>query len=184
ASLGGGGGVVAEKRKTGMVMPEQRTRVEEKRQWQRQTEPMATFAREGRVLAPGAMTTPLVVQRVRRSCHLCQAEFAPPPHQGECAACGHVRCARCPRVMPARREKWVTGYPGDAQAESSDEEKEEERRGEREREVTMPRVQRVYKKPRQRVRWSCEQCQALFVEGEAVCARCGHAKCDTCTRKP
>ncbi|PPJ50756.1 hypothetical protein CBER1_07454 [Cercospora berteroae] len=44
-------------------------------------------------------------------------------------------------------------------------------------------VQRVYRKPRQRVRYTCEQCDTLFVDHDQ-CRRCGHERCDGCLRQP
>lgn len=44
-------------------------------------------------------------------------------------------------------------------------------------------VQRVYRKPRQRVRYTCENCETLFVTGNR-CHECGHERCDTCHREP
>ena len=44
-------------------------------------------------------------------------------------------------------------------------------------------VHRVYKKPRQRVRWYCDQCQNLLMDRQR-CRGCGHPKCEFCTRLP
>ncbi|KAM3424289.1 hypothetical protein BST61_g11174 [Cercospora zeina] len=44
-------------------------------------------------------------------------------------------------------------------------------------------VQRVYRKPRQRVRYTCEQCSTMFVDRNQ-CSRCGHERCDDCVRQP
>ncbi|GAB1736670.1 hypothetical protein NU219Hw_g8288t1 [Hortaea werneckii] len=44
-------------------------------------------------------------------------------------------------------------------------------------------VQRVYKKPRQRVRYTCDRCQTIFVDAER-CRTCGHDRCSDCTRDP
>nr|OQO15360.1 hypothetical protein B0A51_18376 [Rachicladosporium sp. CCFEE 5018] len=46
-----------------------------------------------------------------------------------------------------------------------------------------PFIDRVYKKPRQRIRWTCERCQTPFREHE-VCQSCDHARCDNCIRDP
>ncbi|OQO09486.1 hypothetical protein B0A48_04887 [Cryoendolithus antarcticus] len=46
-----------------------------------------------------------------------------------------------------------------------------------------PFIDRVYKKPRQRVRWTCERCQTPFREHE-VCQICDHARCEGCIRDP
>jgi len=109
-------------------------------------------------------------QRVRRTCHKCEAFFNPPTAT-RCDNCQHTRCTRCPRD-PAKLKKWPNGYPGDVPAEDSETELESER----------PR--RMYRKPRQKVRWECEQCQTLFMDGSPQCVGCGHERCNTCTRKP
>ncbi|EMC91553.1 hypothetical protein BAUCODRAFT_38668 [Baudoinia panamericana UAMH 10762] len=45
-------------------------------------------------------------------------------------------------------------------------------------------AQRVYRKPRQRVRYSCDQCQAALVGDAQACQACGHARCSDCVRNP
>lgn len=47
----------------------------------------------------------------------------------------------------------------------------------------VPTVQRVYRKPRQRIRWTCDQCQVVFTERD-TCRNCGHQKCVDCIRNP
>jgi hypothetical protein len=44
-------------------------------------------------------------------------------------------------------------------------------------------MQRVYKKPRQKVRWTCEICQTAFTTSH-TCRTCEHRKCTSCTRNP
>lgn len=44
-------------------------------------------------------------------------------------------------------------------------------------------VRRVYKQPRQRVRWACEYCQTTFTTS-VTCRTCEHQKCGSCTRDP
>ncbi|KAF2121072.1 hypothetical protein BDV96DRAFT_203224 [Lophiotrema nucula] len=112
-----------------------------------------------------------VRQRVRRTCHKCQALFIPPTAT-VCESCRHVRCTKCPRE-PAKLSKWPNGYPGDAEPDSETEV---------ERELEIAR--RIWRKPRTRVRWECEECQSLFIEGSPHCPGCGHERCDKCTRKP
>ncbi|KAK5010110.1 hypothetical protein LTR28_011750 [Elasticomyces elasticus] len=45
-------------------------------------------------------------------------------------------------------------------------------------------VRRVYRRPKQRLRWSCEQCRSPFVDSTWVCASCGHERCEQCLRDP
>ncbi|TQV96074.1 hypothetical protein IF1G_04657 [Cordyceps javanica] len=49
--------------------------------------------------------------RVRRTCHVCQADFAQ-LSQTKCDKCEHVRCTDCPRDPP-KLSKYPFGYPGD-----------------------------------------------------------------------
>jgi hypothetical protein len=106
-------------------------------------------------------------QLVRRKCHECETHFEP-PNQAECQTCGHSRCKLCPY-------------------ENLETPAQETQAGERQQSAPAPfivaTVQRVYKKPRQRVRWTCEQCQALFTDRER-CQECGHRKCAECIRSP
>ncbi|KAK3721027.1 hypothetical protein LTR37_003317 [Vermiconidia calcicola] len=44
-------------------------------------------------------------------------------------------------------------------------------------------VQRVFRKPRQRVRWSCHECETMFF-GRDPCRGCGHERCKACIRSP
>lgn len=107
-------------------------------------------------------------QIIRRSCHKCETPFIP-ANRTECENCEHTRCTLCPRY-PAKPEKWPQGSPGDEKAP--------------EEEVRMVRaVQRVYKKPRQRVRYTCDKCQTVFLDRER-CRECGHGRCKECTRYP
>ncbi|KAF2733687.1 hypothetical protein EJ04DRAFT_267779 [Polyplosphaeria fusca] len=112
-----------------------------------------------------------VRQRVRRTCHKCQALFIPPTAP-VCEQCRHVRCTKCPRE-PAKLTKWPNGYPGDVEADSETEVERE-----------LEQARRMWRKPRTRVRWECEQCQSLFVEGSPLCPGCGHERCDKCNRRP
>lgn len=107
-------------------------------------------------------------QIIRRQCHECQTPIVPATNT-KCSNCGHIRCTLCPRYPP-KPEKWTAGSPGDAKPVGG--------------EVRMVQcVQRVYRKPRQRVRFTCEQCQAVFVNTDE-CGQCGHERCKDCIRMP
>jgi len=102
------------------------------------------------------------IQRVRRNCHVCQTLF-----KGKatiCEGCRHQRCKRCPREPP-NLEKYPDGYPGDAPE-------------------MYPLAERVLKQIRHRVRWTCHECQEVFMDGENVCRGCKHERCKLCTREP
>lgn len=49
--------------------------------------------------------------------------------------------------------------------------------------VPAPTVQRVFKQPRQRVRWTCDRCDSLFIQRD-TCSNCHHQKCEDCIRQP
>ncbi|KAL1598031.1 hypothetical protein SLS60_008519 [Paraconiothyrium brasiliense] len=110
-------------------------------------------------------------QRVRRNCHKCQALFIPPTAT-ICESCRHIRCTKCPRE-PAKLNKWPNGYPGDVEYDSDTELERE-----------LERSRRIWRKPRTRVRWECEQCNTTFLDGSPQCPGCGHEKCEKCVRKP
>jgi hypothetical protein len=114
-----------------------------------------------------------VKQRVRRSCHKCDSLYIPPTST-VCEKCRHVRCTKCPRD-PAKLSKWPKGYPGDMEPDSETEV---------EKDIDLERAKRTWKKPRTRVRWECEECQSMFVEGSPQCPGCGHERCEKCTRNP
>ncbi|KAH6614308.1 hypothetical protein C7974DRAFT_74068 [Boeremia exigua] len=112
-------------------------------------------------------------QRVRRTCHKCEALFVP-ASATSCASCNHARCTKCPRE-PAKRNKWPTGYPGDTAADSEDDDDVEK---------PLEQLRRIWRKPRRIVRWECEQCHSSFRQGSPQCPGCGHERCDQCTRSP
>lgn len=101
-------------------------------------------------------------QRVRRTCHRCNTIFA--PHATECASCKHIRCKICPRDPP-KLDKYPDGYPGDA-------------------EPPFQPPPRTWKKPRQRVRYICHQCDTIYRSGEKTCSSCGQEKCAETKRDP
>lgn len=49
--------------------------------------------------------------------------------------------------------------------------------------VPTPEIQRVFKQPRQRVRWTCDRCSAVFTNRER-CSNCQHERCEDCIRNP
>lgn len=100
-------------------------------------------------------------QRVRRFCHMCQTMYA--NKSKECANCSHIRCKKCPRDPP-NLKKYPNGYPGDA-------------------EPPFERQERVYKKPRRRVRYTCHKCSTEYA-GSKVCTNCGQEKCEETIRNP
>ncbi|EZF74561.1 hypothetical protein H105_03762 [Trichophyton soudanense CBS 452.61] len=103
-----------------------------------------------------------VRQRVRRTCHVCNTLFE--GAATECLNCHHLRCKKCPRD-PAKMDKYPDGYPGDA-------------------EPPFEPQERVWRKPRRRVRWTCHECSSMFTGGEKICLQCHHERCGDCIRDP
>ena len=113
---------------------------------------------------PGAadLVHKAVVQRTRRTCHQCSTQFS--SGQKQCATCEHTVCTKCPRDPP-NLGKYPQGYPGDTMAAATD-------------------AERHWRRPRVRVRYTCQECQNVFREGQSACSHCKHARCDQCPREP
>ncbi|KAK1762244.1 hypothetical protein QBC33DRAFT_461792, partial [Phialemonium atrogriseum] len=128
--------------------------------------------------------------RVHRECHKCGHTFG---LAKECPSCKHPRCKECQRRPPKRTEA----------------EREESRRKraallkERaenqpiipdwdlsEKKVVLTRPGKrggqdlIHRKPRQRVRRTCCQCEKLFTAGNKTCGGCQHTRCTDCPRDP
>lgn len=114
-----------------------------------------------------------IVQRVHRNCHKCRTEFMPPSSR-TCSECGHARCARC-STTSGKMDKWRQGFAEHVEGSSEEEQQQP---------LRHLRQERVFRKPRQRVRWNCDQCNTLFLEGQRTCRQCGHEKCENCGRHP
>lgn len=97
--------------------------------------------------------------RVRCTCHECGVYFTR-VQTHKCQNCGHGRCSACPFIP----ETTESPFPHAVQD-------------------LDPPLRRVYRKPRQRVRWSCHQCQATFLAFRN-CGNCGHERCGLCIRSP
>ncbi|PBP17678.1 hypothetical protein BUE80_DR011479 [Diplocarpon rosae] len=96
--------------------------------------------------------------RIHRACHVCTTAFG---SNKTCAQCQHVRCKACQRFPSKKAEKG---------------------KGERE---TEPGAQPlVMKKPKQRVRRHCHECQTLFPGRSKICPSCDHVRCVECPRDP
>lgn len=104
-------------------------------------------------------------QLVRRICHECEDHFEP-ANPSKCPTCNHRACKLCQHETP---ESTTQDTSTNGQQRPS--------------QPIMATVQRVYKKPRQRVRWTCDQCDALFIDRDR-CQECGHIKCEDCIRSP
>lgn len=128
--------------------------------------------------------------RVHRKCHLCSTSFGV---GRECPKCKHPRCKECPRVPPKRTE---------AEREESRKKRAAiiKERAEKTpiipdwdttpKKVVLTRPAKtggqdlIYKKPRQRIRRTCCQCQTLFLGSKKTCESCNHGRCTDCPRDP
>ncbi len=100
----------------------------------------------------------LFLQRASRVCHKCKATFSPIEAQ-ICANCGHQPCLKCSREprIPVKSSQPVS---------------------------SCQRPDRVYRVPRQRIRWICDQCQTDFEPDSTVCSACLHHRCNSCIGIP
>jgi hypothetical protein len=126
--------------------------------------------------------------RIHRSCHICGATFG---SNKVCAQCQHARCKQCPRY-PIKKEKQpedkgkareaTLPVPGAIEVDTY--------YGLREQlQLTKPSNKPggqplVRKKPMQRVRRTCHECQTLFPASVKTCSNCGHIRCTDCPRDP
>ena len=129
--------------------------------------------------------------RVHRTCHVCNTDFS--GIAKECTNCKHVRCKKCVRYPSKRTE---------AEKQASREHRAAILKKQQENApivadwivstkpftLTIPSKtggqDLVYKKPRQRLRRNCCQCNKLFVSGNKICPGCSHARCTDCPRDP
>jgi len=95
---------------------------------------------------------------IRPFCHECQTPFRSNSTL-DCEKCSHVRCPACPR-RPVDTPGEQPFIP-----------------------TMVATVQRVHRKPRQRVRWTCDKCDAIFTDGNR-CRSCDHRRCEGCVRSP
>ncbi|KAL2172847.1 hypothetical protein VTG60DRAFT_25 [Thermothelomyces hinnuleus] len=127
--------------------------------------------------------------RVHRKCHLCGTSFG--VHK-ECPQCKHQRCKQCPRVPPKRTE---------AEREESRKKRAAiiKERAEKApiipdwdptpKKIVLRRPAKsggqdlYYRKPRQRIRRTCCECERLFT-GTKICEGCQHVRCTDCPRDP
>lgn len=96
-----------------------------------------------------------------RDCHECEAPAQ--PDQARCTECQHELCRLCDTGSTVAMDKRQAVKTAAS--------------------VNVPVVERVYRKPRQRVRYNCERCDLQFT-GQQECSGCGHQRCPTCPRYP
>jgi hypothetical protein len=112
----------------------------------------------------------------RQMCHECESPLE--PDSTDCLNCNHVQCDQCPNpttmspaVNPAVH--WIAARRSMANRSASADDVP----------IVKSSVRRVYRKPRQRVRYNCDRCGTTFAEGDR-CRDCGHDRCEDCHREP
>ncbi|KAL1835797.1 hypothetical protein VTK73DRAFT_5408 [Phialemonium thermophilum] len=127
--------------------------------------------------------------RVRRECENCGSLF----HAGKaCPQCGSTKYKRRPpKRTEAEREESRKKRAAllKAQAENAPivpdwNPSAADRKAVLRRPAKTGGQDLVYKKPRQRVRRTCCQCQRLFVAHNKTCPGCQHVRCTDCPREP
>jgi len=129
------------------------------------------------VNAPQASTSESVPQstlleREPRACHRCRAAFSPIEAQ---------ICANCGGHLRHFKRSGEPGIPLDLHPGSG------ETLPDRPSSQPTPSTQRsdrAYRVPRQRIRWTCDQCQTDFELDSTICSACLHRRCSSCTRIP
>lgn len=107
-------------------------------------------------------------QILRRMCHQCDTPF-PQSNKADCKNCGHARCGMCPRQpLKSLRLGPMSIVEGKMPATEAP--------------AAPPALERVYKKPRQRVRWTCDKCNGPATREK--CMKCDHKRCGGCLRDP
>jgi len=169
---------------------------------------VALFAKYGIKLDnPNACATPSprpsTIQRVQRvirlrvqhHCHQCRG---PMTQDNVCARCAHQRCRKCLRSSRfGFRDRTTAAQQPEDEANEKACQTELKRR--RSPSVEAPdsggkgsacnrqgpggsssMLDRLWKRPRQRLRFSCEDCGRTFEDKSAACADCGHRRCERC----
>lgn len=128
--------------------------------------------------------------RVHRKCHVCETSFG---LSKECPKCKHPRCKECPRLPPKRTE---------AEREESRKKRAAILKERAENPIIIPDWDTsdkkvvlkkpakkggqdlIHRKPRQRVRRTCCQCEKLYLSNTKSCESCQHGRCTDCPREP
>ena len=122
--------------------------------------------------------------RIHRTCHRCNTAFG----GSKVCACGHTRCTTCPR-SPPRKDKSVA-KPAQEPDRSDVIEVDDSHHFYDTEKIVLTIPSRtggralVRRKPVQRVRRACHECDTTFQSGSKVCAQCTHLRCVDCPREP
>ncbi|ODA76735.1 hypothetical protein RJ55_08006 [Drechmeria coniospora] len=129
--------------------------------------------------------------RIRPKCHLRRAGFAV---NRECPGCRHARCTNCFHC-PARSPEPDQGLKQGRRATFVVQAYKQNPRAFADSFYDLDNLalkrpsktggqELVYKKPRQRVRRTCHECQTQFRTGGKRCDGCNHIRCTDCPRDP
>jgi hypothetical protein len=128
--------------------------------------------------------------RVRHICHRCNATFT---SKNECTNCQHVRCDKCLRYPSKETE---TEHLANLEEMKTAQKAKQENCpivpdlfwGDHQIELKRPSKtggqDLVHRRPRQRVRRTCHECQTVFTAGSRKCENCNHIRCTDCPRDP
>lgn len=122
--------------------------------------------------------------RIHRQCHRCHTTFG---SSKTCVGCEHTRCTKCPRYPPKKtsdKKGKEPAVPGTGVIEADNYwglRDVIELRKPNPRPGGQPLVR---KKPMQRVRRTCHECQTMFTASAKICANCQHVRCADCPRDP
>ncbi|KAK5998290.1 hypothetical protein PT974_00664 [Cladobotryum mycophilum] len=128
--------------------------------------------------------------RIRRTCHRCNAIFT---SSKECSNCQHLRCVKCTRYPPKRTETELVASREKRAAIIKSHKENAPITVDwdwQQTNVVLKRPSKtggqdlVHKKPRQRVRRTCHECNTLFMAGSKTCEKCSHVRCTDCPRDP
>jgi len=126
-----------------------------------------------------------VRMRIHRSCHECNTAFG---GNKVCVTCQHSRCADCPRYPPKKDKSKAKEKKKETVVALSGIEADHYWNLREEIVLTRPSKTGgqplVRKKPMQRVRRTCHECQSLFPAGNKICGLCSHVRCVDCPRDP
>ncbi|SMR58648.1 unnamed protein product [Zymoseptoria tritici ST99CH_1A5] len=117
---------------------------------------------------------------IHQMCHECEAPLL--STTTSCPHCNHTRCENCPAPASPNTAAAATQWIAARRALTS-----RSLSADNALAATSPpmlkAVRRVYRKPRQRVRYNCEHCGTMFIAGDP-CRECGHERCGDCLREP
>lgn len=124
--------------------------------------------------------------RIHRSCHKCNTTFG---GNKVCPNCQHARCKASPRYPPKKTGPKEKGKEKEVVRPNDYIEPDDYWNLKDDFVLTMPSKKPggqplVRKKPTQRIRRNCHECQTLFKPNNKTCSNCNHIRCTECPRDP